>query len=68
MIPRFRVSPVMETDQSADAWGTLSLTAEEVPGHPVQVAMFLLPGYLAEEFTRQMMLLNDVLDVEDGRT
>lgn len=69
MIPRFRVSPTPGTDTDAGAWRTLSLDVEDggPPGHPVSMALFLLPAELAEEFQRQMALLNDVLDLETGR-
>lgn len=65
MIPRFRVSPTPGTETDQGAWRSLSLVAEDSPrGMPLIVASFILPAALAEEFQRQVALLNDVLDVE----
>jgi hypothetical protein len=72
-IPRFQVVPAPGTDTDAGAWRSLALTvADQAVGPtdrpPITVAVFLLPALLAEEFQRQMALLNDVMDVEESRT
>jgi hypothetical protein len=68
MTPRFRVAPTPGTEGDAGAWRSLSLVAEDGPrATPLIVASFILPEELAEEFTRQMGLLNDVLDLEEPR-
>lgn len=69
MTPRFRVAPTPGTENDQGQWRSLSLVAEDGPrATPLIVASFILPASLAEEFVCQMRLLNDVLDVEEGRT
>lgn len=67
MTPRFRVSPTPGTESDTGDWRALSMVVEDSPrATPLIVASFILPADLAEEFQRQMAILNDVLDVEEG--
>ncbi|HEU4752243.1 MAG TPA: hypothetical protein VFU47_03970 [Armatimonadota bacterium] len=67
--PRFRVESLGQSSDPTDpgAWRRLGLYVEEYgDGTRAMVCTVLLPPELAEEYRRQMALLNDVLDLEEA--
>ncbi|MFI7042637.1 hypothetical protein ACIBI0_38670 [Microbispora rosea] len=67
--PRFRVETLGQSKDSDDpgAWVRLGMYVEHYEDAPrALVSTVLLPPELAEAYRRQMALLNDVLDLEEG--
>jgi hypothetical protein len=60
---RFRVT-CQDDDVTAEGWHFMSLTARRPGQEPVHVSSLILPPDLAAELVRQVVLMNDVLDVE----